>query len=183
MSKFCITYHIDNMHNIVYLSDEWQLFSNQNKAQNLTSETVLNKPLSDFITGRESVHIYEMLINRFNQGRAKICFPFRCDSPERRRFMEMEIFPVDGELIGFKSCVLREEPREPVRILDVDIERSEEFINICSWCKNIYIGESNWVEIEKAIEKLEILNSPLLPQLSHGVCPSCYENIRSKIID
>lgn len=182
MSKYCITYHIDNNHNIVYLSNEWQFFADENKAKKLTSETVLDKSLFDFITGRESVHIYEMLINRIKQVQAKINFSFRCDSPERRRYMDMEIFPVDGELIGFKSCVLREEPREPVRLLDVDIERSDEFINICSWCKNVDIG-GKWVEIEKAIEKLEIFNSSVLPQLSHGVCSSCYENIRDKITD
>lgn len=180
MSKFCITYHIDNMHNIVYLSDEWQFFANENKARNLNSQAVLNKPLSDFITGRESVHIYEMLINRVSQGQAEISFPFRCDSPERRRFMQMEIFPVDGELIGFKSCVLREEYREPVGLLDVDIARSKEFVNICSWCKCVDIGENKWLEVEEAIEKLEIFNLSSLPQLSHGVCPSCYKNIRRK---
>ena len=129
------------------------------------------------------MHLYEKLINRSRQQQKAIRFPFRCDAPDRRRFMEMEIYPLDKNATGFKSCIVREEMREPVLLLDIESDKSDEILVICSWCKKVKIDESNWAEAERAIEALELFNVPLLPQLSHGMCSSCYENMQSEFID
>lgn len=88
--------------------------------------------------------------------------------------MLMEIIPLEDESTGFKSCVVREEARDPVKLLDIDIDRSDEFLTICSWCKRIRVDKKNWVEVEQAIEQLGLFGASLLPQLSHEMCPRCY---------
>jgi len=176
VSNFCITYHLDKENRIVYLSDEWQLFADENKASHLTAETVLNKSLYDFVTDRKSKHIYKMLVDRSTKSKKILQFSFRCDAPDRRRFMSMKIIPLEGGLVGFKSCIEREEHREPVLILDFDADRSDEVLVICGWCKKIKIDENNWVEVEAAIDTLELFENKSLPELSHGMCESCYEN-------
>ena len=90
--------------------------------------------------------------------------------------MSMTIFPFKGGLVGFKSCVEREEIREKISLLGVNADRSGEYLVICSWCKKIKYKEIYWIEAEDAIEKMGIFDKELLPELSHGICPICYAN-------
>ena len=181
MSKKCLTYHLNSRLRINYVCDKWQLFASENNAGYLDNESVLNKPLSEFIVDRKSLHLYEMLIARVKKEQRSVKFPFRCDSPEKRRYMEMEIYSVDDGSVGFKSCIIAEEPREPVQLLETEVDRSEEIVTICSWCKKIKVAEDLWDEVENAIKKLELFAMTLLPQLSHGMCPVCYENMQGEL--
>ena len=183
MDSNCITYHIDKHNRIVHLSDEWDLFAITNKANHLTRNIVLNRNLNDFITDAKCQHLYEMLIDRSRKNNEIIKFPFRCDSPKYRRFMSMDIIPLEDESISFKSCIESEEPREAVLLLDPDTVRSNEFIIICSWCKKIKLYEDCWVEVEEAINKLDLFGEHLLPGLSHGICPNCYENAKNEFLE
>jgi hypothetical protein len=177
MDENCITYQIDKENRLIFLSDEWYPFAQQNKAAHLTREMVLNKSMFVFVTDRQCQHLYQILIENAKQSKRILKFHFRCDSPDRRRFMRMEIFACADESLFFKSCLLREELREPVLLLDADANRSDEFLIICSWCKKVMIDAQEWAEVEAAIEKLELFNTEKLPGLSHGICPKCYEEI------
>ncbi len=180
MSKSCITYHINAEQRIVFLNDDWYSFAEKNKASYLTSDTVVNKPILQFITDESCRHLYQMLIKRCREKRKALRLPFRCDSPDRRRFMTMEIIPIEKGGIAFKSCVVKEESRGPVDLLDVDTDRSAEFVNICSWCKKVRVDGNNWREVEDAIDQMGLFGAVALPQLSHGMCPMCLENTRKK---
>jgi hypothetical protein len=96
--------------------------------------------------------------------------------------MEMEIFPLNHELIGFRSCILKEEPREPVALLDPVAVRSDELVKICSWCKRVQLDHSEWVEVEEAVARLGLFHANQLPGLTHGMCPSCYEDYVNKLL-
>jgi hypothetical protein len=100
-----------------------------------------------------------------------------------RRFMHMEMIHHTGsDGVCFKSTVERQEPREPVALLDPNSQRSTDVIIVCSWCKNIKIGDDQWVEIEEAVARLGLFNADYLPQLSHGICPACSESVWSELV-
>ena len=90
--------------------------------------------------------------------------------------MLMEITPLKGNSTEFKSYIIREENRAPVLLLDELTDRTEEFLTICSWCKQVKVNENIWLEVESAIEELGLFDEKALPQLSHGICLPCYEN-------
>lgn len=180
LNKFCITYYIDKNDNIVYLSNEWQLFAEQNRAAYLTEDTICYKSLFEFINDARCQYIYQVLINKVRKKQRKITFPFRCDSPCKKRYMQMEMIPLEGDSIAFKSCIIREELRQPVLIIDVNRSNSVDILKICSWCKKIQINNF-WIEIEEAIEKYALFQTRLLPRLSHGVCSQCYDNTLKQV--
>jgi hypothetical protein len=180
MKHNCITYHIDKDNRIILLSDEWEHFAVKNNASHLTVGAVLNNTIFDFIADSRCQLLYQMLIDRCRIEQRNLKFPFRCDAPEYRRFMLMEISPLKDGAIVFKSCIVREESREPVPILDVNTGRSDEFLKICSFCKKIEV-DNNWLDVENAIESLDLFNENIFPHLSHGVCQMCYENVSKEL--
>ena len=107
MNKHCITYHINKEQRIVFLNDDWNKFAIKNKGGHLTSDTVLNKSIFMFISDESCRHLYQMLIDRCRKQQEALKLSFRCDSPERRRFMSMEVIPLENESTGFKSCVVK----------------------------------------------------------------------------
>ena len=84
---------------------------------------------------------------------------------------------MDDGAIEFRSRVLRTESREPVKLLNIDIERSEDLIKICSMCKKIAVSDKTWEEIESAVLFLNLFKKKQPPRLTHGLCPSCFDEV------
>jgi len=181
MSTNCITYHIDSSDRIIYLSESWQEFAVDNMAGILTSEYVLNRSIFDFFADEKVKHLYKMLIDRSRTEQVKLRLPFRCDAPDRRRYMAMEVYPLNSDVLVLRSCILREENRESIALLDESIDRSDEFLTICSWCKRVKLSDDDWREVEEAIESLRLFDDSVLPRLSHGMCSECFENARKEL--
>jgi hypothetical protein len=124
-----------------------------------------------------------MLLNRVRTSHYTLSFPFRCDAPHLRRFMHLDISPLPRSGIAFLSCVTREERREPVALLDANAPRNDTFVKICCFCKKVKLENQNWVEVETAIQELGLFNDKALPNLTHGICPTCHADYRHRILN
>ena len=170
------TYLIDSQDRFVEVDENWLRFAQENGARHLARrEAVLGRPLWDFIVGQETRHIYELMLAKVRMLQVTLQVPFRCDSPGCRRFMEMQISPEAQGGVRFTTWIVRLEHRAPVGLLEASEDRSSEFITICSWCKKVQIAPGTWAEVEEAVRALDLFASPRLPQLTHGMCPSCKE--------
>jgi len=170
----CI-YRIDGSDRITDVSGYWLSFAAENLAtESCHPDRILGRVIWEFIDGSETRHLYEIILNRVRQAGMPVTLPFRCDSPDRRRYLELAIVPVGDDAIEFYSSILREEPRETVELLNPEARRSDEYIKMCSSCKKINRGENRWVEVEAGIAELRLFESPLLPQITHGLCGDCY---------
>jgi hypothetical protein len=129
----------------------------------------------------ETRHLYQIMLEKVRKNNARIKVPFRCDSPAYRRFMELEIFTLDENLIEFRSRIVKLEFRPHVDLLDFSVDRSDEFVRICGWCKKIYVSEAKLVEVEEAVEELNLFGETKLPQLTHSICPSCKESLTQSL--
>lgn len=167
-------YRIDAGDLVVYVTPEWEAFANENKAPELTSEAVCGQPLSSFVVNMETRHLYRVMVDSVRRDRRTIVVPFRCDGPDVRRFMELTVSPRPDEHVQLEGRIVREEYREPVRLLDSSVSRTDEFVVLCSWCKRADVT-GDWVEVEEAVKLLELFNSLELPQITHGICPECLE--------
>jgi hypothetical protein len=81
-------HRIDSNDMIVVVNDEWLSFGSEN-VYNLSQDVVVNKSLWDFIIDKETQHLYKIMLEKVRAVNARIKFPFRCDSPDCRRFMEL----------------------------------------------------------------------------------------------
>jgi hypothetical protein len=177
----CINYRIDSDDRIVSISGIWDEFATANQAAELTRDKVLNRSIYDFITGMSARYVTEQLLHGVRENGRPVSIPFRCDAPTLRRFMQMLITPEQGGEVDISSCIVREEPRDAVRLLDRDTDRSQQFVTICSWCKDIEIGEDNWLPVEDAVRVLAFFDEERQPQITHGICPACHRAMLDKL--
>jgi len=172
---------IDDADKIVSVNDAWLAFAGENTAPQLTAASVRDQFIWRFIQGQETIYLYKQIFARLRAGKSPVRFPFRCDSPECRRFMKMKLSLLPGDGIQFMAQILRQEWRDPVDLLDASRDRSGEFLKICSWCKKITIPGQGWGEIEAAIEPLDLFGHHSMPRMTHTICDSCYSAIRLEL--
>ena len=170
------THRIDKSGLILSVSENWRSFSEENfGAETCFPENAVGSSLWEHIRDPETMHLYEIILQKVRRYQRQATFSFRCDSPEERRFLELSVIPMKDGTVEFESRIIRTELRKPVELLKPDIERSDNFIKICSMCKKIAISETQWEEAEIAIQKLKLFEKDVLPQFTHGVCRSCYD--------
>lgn len=167
-------YCIDAENRLSFVAADWLRFARDNEAKDLSTENVQGKPLFDFVADPETQHLYKAMIDKVRRTHARVIVPFRCDSPDMRRFMVLHISPLPDDGVRFEGKLVRVERREPVALLDSTTERSEAILVSCSWCKRIQVGKA-WLEVEEAIRRLGLFDQNPLPQISHGICGGCME--------
>lgn len=166
-----LVYELDRDDRIQRVDASWAAFARENGAPQLAAG-VVGSSIWDWITGPEVEHLYRLLLARIRGARGSARIPFRCDSPETRRFMELEIAALPDGGLRFRSWLTRAEPRAPVALLDPRADRSERFVGICSWCKRVRARPEVWLEIEHAASSLRLLEGQP-PQITHTICGDC----------
>ncbi len=135
----------------------------------------LGRSLWDFVAGEEMRKLQRMLIRRVRGRAGDVELPFRCDSPDARREMDIQIAPSPaGTLVQFKAHLRSEEAREFQPLLDPEAVRAEETVEMCGWCDR-FLVDGEWVEVEEAATRLKLFQRSEPPAISHGVCPGCSE--------
>jgi hypothetical protein len=166
-------YVIDAKDRIVSANDDWFAFARENGAAHLDAETVRGRSLWDFLAGIETRELYKVLLRNVRERKPTITVPYRCDSPDMRRKMELIVSKRAGGGVEFNSRILQQEKRDPIQLLASHADRTDELIVMCSWCKKIRNLAGAWVEVEDAVNELCLFESAKLPRISHGMCDPC----------
>jgi len=184
MNDSVFIYRIDRRDVIISVSENWESFARANSwSDGCSPEDVQGKSLWDFIHDAETRHLYRSLLERVRSGTPCGPIPFRCDSPDKRRFLELVLSPLSDRHVKFTSTIIRIEQRDPVDLLDSSRIRSAGFIRMCTLCKRIAMSEGNWVEIEEGLTRLALLARDRVPRLTHGVCPDCFQTLVAELHD
>ena len=170
-----IQYMIDADDRIVYVSDGWWFFAEENGAgADCYPPQLMGRSLWNFIAGEETRQLYRILIAKTRSDKATVQIPIRCDSPDLRRQIMIDLKSVGDGHIEFLCRTLRVEARAPVDLLRSGPARSDQLIRICSFCKKIAVSAEEWIDTERAIERMALFSAAMLPRLSHRVCPACH---------
>lgn len=182
MDQDIFVYEVDHNDVIVMVSQNWESFANCNTwTANIGPKDVLGRPLWDFIQNMEARHLYKGLFQKVRTGVSSGPIPFRCDSPEERRFLTLELSPLPNGHIKIKSTIERVESRDPVSMIDIKAPRSDELVTICSMCKKIALPTKTWVEIEDGLVQMRLFEADEMPKLTHGLCPDCHQVLKTEI--
>ncbi len=179
MKKQTLIYEVDKGGIIVSIDGPWDNFSRSNGSAAATKEKTIGRSLFEIIKGPGVVHVYRMMHDVLFSNPAKpVAFAYRCDAPDKRRFMKMEM-KVSGERIVYRSTIEKEEPVSPPLVLDYDA-LGEKIVVLCSLCKDFrYPGESSeWHPVERLFETV-----PEAFAVSHSVCPSCFQKVLGEALD
>jgi hypothetical protein len=176
------SYLIDRDCLIVSVDSSFKQFALENEAPELAQQSLIGKSLFGFLCDHNTEALYRQIIERVRGDGRPVTVPFRCDSPTERRYMELQISPAEEGLLHFCSSMKRIEPRESVALLEQNSPRSDEILLQCGWCKKVNVGDE-WLEVEAAVERLQLFSRPLLPELSHGICGSCKSQLMADLED
>ncbi len=175
------TYVLDAEDVIADVSPEWLAFASDNGAPDLCREAVVGKPLWSFIAGEETRYLYRLLLKKARETATPIVIPFRCDSPDCRRYMRLELSQLSAGTIQGSGELIRSEPRPYLSLLDLGLARSDSTVAMCSYCKAIRTADDGWVELESGVELLGLLESERPPQVTHGACESCAALVHAEL--
>jgi hypothetical protein len=167
-----LLYRVNDRDEIVFVNETWTDFARSNGGDGLVASRVLGRSLWDYIADATTRQVYFDVLKQVRAGRT-VQFRLRCDSPSYMRLLEMRVAQVAAGVTEFRSRVIWEEPQEYQALLEPDRAFSDQFLHVCAWCKKINVA-GVWAEVEDAVISLRLFEHPLLPQLTHGICPSCH---------
>ena len=168
-----LQYRLNAQDQISSVNQEWVSFAEANEGRTLLPPEILGRPLWDFIADVETQHIYRVIHRRVRTLRVPVRLSFRCDGPERRRLLQLDILAGDGLELLYRVRTLKEEIRPSVPLLDPRRPRSETFVTMCAWCKRIAASPRRWLEVEDGVAALGLFDETRPPQITHGVCEEC----------
>jgi hypothetical protein len=178
-----LRYELNARDEISGVNEEWLRFALANGGEPLVPAQIQGRLLWDFIGDVETQHIYRLLHRRVRAGGAPVRLCFRCDAPDRRRLLDLEISAGPERALIYRVRTLREQERQPLTLLDTDLPRSEQFVTICAWCEHVAVPAHGWLEIEAAIATLPELAEPRPPHLTHGICEVCAQALQAALTE
>jgi hypothetical protein len=168
-----IVYRVNREDRIEYVNDAWEQFANDNEGDAFASASVLDQSLWNFISDQTTRDIYRSMMRSARDG-SVVNFTFRCDAPALRRELRMHVEAREAQSVEFRTETVRTEVRESQALLDPATPRNQELLRSCSWCRKVWV-EDEWVEVEVAVERLQLFHAERLPELTHGICEPCFK--------
>lgn len=183
MMNDTIVYRVDADDRIVSVSSAWDPFAIANNGREVTASSVLGKNLFEFIGDRTTRHIYRQMLARIRAG-GNLRYRYRCDSPDCRRLMEMQIVATaEKGGVEFRSVTVEEHPRTPMVVPQADGALDpdpEELQRACGWCNRLDV-DGTWMEIEDALPRLRLLERASPPTVTHGICEDCLARMTDEL--
>jgi len=167
-----VEYRLDERDRITEVNADWKRFAKENGGENLIAESVIGRSLRDFISGDTTRMFVSALLQATRLTGQQRTIQYRCDSSDTKRYMAMDIVPVNsGELIS-RHRVLRE-LKLPVSLTFSAIKAGQKtLIKRCSMCNRLASGDGPPVEPEDA-ERLGWLSQPANALVIYCVCKDC----------
>jgi len=173
-----IVYRLDENNRIVHCNSAWNQFAVDNEGSELVFNEIKSQSLWDHIHDSETVHIHEKLLERAKKLNKPLVLPFRCDSENVRRYLEMHIVPLEQGGIEYRCRTIREEERDLKGISIKHQAAGGDVLRMCSWCNRIHVADEDWCELEDAIVKLNIFSASKVVPITHGICESCFKKLK-----
>jgi hypothetical protein len=122
-----------------------------------------------------------MLISQVRETGTSVRFPFRCDSPDLLRYMEMEISLGEEDSVWFQTYLKRQVSVDSIPNHNgKESLRDTHLIKICAWCRLVLV-QNNWYSLEDAVWMLGIFDESEAPEITHGICYDCGELMKQEM--
>ncbi|HPC74095.1 MAG TPA: hypothetical protein PK120_06165 [Syntrophales bacterium] len=170
MGEQTLVYEVDREDIIVSIEGPWDRFAAANGGKAPARAETIGRNLFDFIRGPEVAHVYRAMHDVLRAKPEKqIVFSYRCDAPDLKRHMTMEMYCSENRIV-YRSTLEREEPISPPVYIDYD-STSGEIVVMCAFCKRFrYPSESDqWSPIDDLLARV-----PPAFEISHSICPVCF---------
>jgi hypothetical protein len=169
-----LSYTLDPDDAITAVTGDWDRFALDNGGDESLSTKVIGRRLDHFISGDVTLMFVRTLLMSARTLKRTVQRPYRCDSPQLKRFMEMTIVPRGNGVLEVCHRQVRSEPyRYSLPVTAAMPGAGSNFVKRCSLCQRIRVGQM-WSEVDDAV-----LEGRLQPGAAaklvvvYGVCPDC----------
>lgn len=169
-------YRIDDANTIVSVCEDWDEKTDTLAVPAPHANDLIGTSILNHITGIDNKQIFALLFSQCRKTREILFIQFRCDGPDIKRWMELELRPRDQGQIEVVSRMVDSATRPYVALLDCFAKRSGNVVTICSWCKAVKVGDV-WTEVENAVNLLGLFKNEEQPELQQGMCEKCAKDI------
>lgn len=170
-------YWLDKDNVIVDTNDYWDTFAEDNDGKAVLKPNVIGKKLLTFISSDATRMLVEALVNNARITKETKFREYRCDSPNKKRFMEMRITPLDNGMICVENEILKEETLTESRHF-VTRGEGKPFLKRCSVCNKIN-DQTGWYEPDHPKLARHFKDSPAY--IAYSVCSNCNESMKTRI--
>lgn len=179
-----VHYRIDGADCLMEVGGGWSDFAVANAGSTLVPDMVLGRSLWDYVSDLTTRQLYRTILRHVRSDGVPVRFRFRCDGPTMRRLLEMEITPVESGHVAFQVVPVAETARPVVPLLDVahKVARGGQLL-MCGWCQDVRLPDHRWVRAEDAVAALGLFEGVAIPTVSHGICPTCNDELAGALLD
>lgn len=177
-----IIYRINANNIIEFVNDAWEKFASDNEAP-AVAQGAVGTHLWDHIQGQEVVQLYEALTEYIRGTQRPVAFDFRCDSPETRRDMRLEMIPRPNRCVEFRSTLLSKKPHVlPKDLFSLDEKNAKlgKALRMCAWCKSVHL-DGRWIDLESAMDEYHPFLDRMPSTITHGICDACISTLTNAI--
>ena len=96
-------HQIDSEDIIIHVDEVWLVFGRANWINRLTAKDIVGTSLWEFISGVDAIHLWKNLLAAVRKSAKSVSLPYRCDSPQTKRYMSMSIVPLSDGIIEFSN--------------------------------------------------------------------------------
>lgn len=171
------SYTIDKKNKIVGTSSTWDEFALENDGGEIVSKKVIGRSIWNFVKGDHTRMWLQTVFELVRLKGESIERPYRCDSPDVRRFMKMNISPLPDGKIKLEHEILKTEERERPVVFKYSPESGSKIRFRCSLCGKIKVG-NDWAEPDESDYK-EIIQKYGGIIVAYTICPECKTTLPS----
>lgn len=148
------SYVIDGSYRIIEVHSNWDRFAKDNYGdRSILRQNIIGKNVMEFIKGDSVRMWYESIIELAKNLGIHITRPYRCDSPDKKRFMEMEVIPLKNGNVIINHYLIKEEQMKgnPHSPFVYGNSEDRNTITRCTIC-NRFLHRNQWIELEEAVK-------------------------------
>lgn len=187
-----LSYWVDNNNIIRKVDDHWdQTMNSESWSERASAKEIIGKPLFNFICDDITRMYIATMIESVRVIPHTSFRPYRCDTPDTKRYMQMIITPEDNGWIRVSHELLRTEPITKPAVFKTVVNRTQikhsisteagvakiQFVR-CSICNRLQrIGDyaSKWKEVDDFTDH-ESIAMPV--KVIYGVCSDCLRTMK-----
>ena len=164
-----VIYRIDTGDRITFINSGWMHFAITNGLNPEQSKSVIGNRMWAYISDLTVRHFYKILMDKVRKTGKCIAVPFRCDSPDMLRLMEMKITKLGDGALEFQNILIRQRRRKKPAFAQTTPKQKMPLM--CLGCDKVKV--TNWIEPDLAVRQMKIFEKTIAPLVSHDVCPQC----------
>lgn len=163
-------YWLDADDRIVGVCGAWDRFARENDGGSALAADVVGRPVWRFMTGDQTRMWLDALLQRVRLNGKPIERPYRCDSPDQKRFMRMTISSAGSGRLQLHHSVLHTESIANRLNLRYSMLNEDRIFTRCSICNRLRVN-FHWEEIDRIPPSAADARRPI--GIRYDVCLAC----------